>query len=330
MKTQDRGMGCLFGLAVGDALGTTLEFTKPGSFEPLEDMVGGGPFQLEAGQWTDDTSMALCLAESLIVCEGFNAKDQCERYLRWWQEGYLSSNGRCFDIGSTVKSGLSAYRYTGEEFSGNASPHSAGNGSIMRLAPVPMFYQTLTDAIHFSRESSRTTHQAETVLSACEYLGAVLWSLMNGHSKDEVLSSGFAHAVGLTPHPRIAEVAEGSFKERNPPQIQGSGYVVESLEAALWAFYHSENFRHGALLAVNLGRDADTTGAIYGQMGGALYGMSGIPASWSEKIAKRDQIESFAKQLLGNLIQPREGKMETAPFAWLRRISKAVRSGHSL
>ncbi|MBV1919738.1 MAG: ADP-ribosylglycohydrolase family protein, partial [Pseudomonadales bacterium] len=106
MNVVARYQGCLLGLAVGDAIGTTVEFMSRGSFPPVTDMVGGGPFDLEAGQWTDDTSMALCLAHSLIHCEGFDASDQMNRYCNWWQYGYMSSTGECFDIGMTVSDAL--------------------------------------------------------------------------------------------------------------------------------------------------------------------------------------------------------------------------------
>nr|HPL68310.1 ADP-ribosylglycohydrolase family protein [Smithellaceae bacterium] len=136
----NRYRGCLLGLAVGDALGTALEFKPPGSFTPITDMIGGGPFNLKPGQWTDDTSMSLCLAESLIECRGFNPRDQMERYVRWWREGYLSSTGTCFDIGNTTRTALATFMKTGNPLSGPIDSYSAGNGSLMRLAPVPMFY----------------------------------------------------------------------------------------------------------------------------------------------------------------------------------------------
>src|SRR5574341_1380286 len=140
MEPIDRYRGCLLGLAVGDALGTTLEFKPPGSFDPIEDMVGGGPFGLQPGEWTDDTSMALCLAESLIERRGFDPVDQLDRYVRWWREGHLSSNGRCFDIGTTTAAALLRFERTRELWCGAEDPRTAGNGSIMRLAPVPLFF----------------------------------------------------------------------------------------------------------------------------------------------------------------------------------------------
>jgi len=134
----DRYRGAFLGLAVGDALGTTLEFKAPGSFKPITDMLGGGPFGLKPGQWTDDTSMALCLAESLIEKGGFDPKDQMDHYCRWWLEGHLSSTGTCFDIGATVRTSLESYLRSGEPFAGSADPFTAKNGSLMRLAPVPL------------------------------------------------------------------------------------------------------------------------------------------------------------------------------------------------
>lgn len=294
--------GALLGLAAGDALGTTLEFKPPGHFAPLTDMVGGGPFHLQPGEWTDDTSMALCLAESLVEREGFDPADQMKRYLRWYREGYLSSNGRCFDIGNTVRSALHRYETSGEPFSGSTDPYTAGNGSIMRLAPVPLFFaEPPREAIEKAGESSRTTHGAEAAVDACRYLGALLVGALQGVEKATLLSPYFTPVSGYWDEralvPEIAAIAAGSFKEKNPPAIKGGGYVVESLEAALWAFYQSNNFRKGALLAANLGNDADTTAAVYGQLAGTYYGMEGIPAIWREKLALHDRIVALADAL---------------------------------
>ena len=139
-ELSQRMRGCLLGLAAGDAVGTSVEFARRGSFTPLTDMIGGGPFHLKPGQWTDDTSMALCLASSLVERRGFDARDQMERYWDWYRNGTFSSTGRCFDIGATTQQALQRYKETGEPFSGSTDPYSAGNGSIMRLAPVAMAY----------------------------------------------------------------------------------------------------------------------------------------------------------------------------------------------
>ena len=303
ISIQDRFQGCLGGLAIGDAVGTTLEFRKPGTFEPIDDMVGGGPFSLRPGYWTDDTSMALCLAESLLVKRGMDHRDQMGRYLNWYHNGYLSSTGTCFDIGNTVCSAILSYEKTGNPVSGSRDPYTAGNGSLMRLAPVPMFYASDPDeAVLMSAESSLTTHGARACVDACRYYGGLIVAALNGTDKETLLSASFR------PYGRMWElgelddavdrVAQGSFKERNPPEIAGTGYVVRSMEAALWAFYRSDNFRDGCLMAANLGDDADTTAAIYGQLAGTYYGWNGIPESWRLKLKMREEIIDFADQLL--------------------------------
>lgn len=297
-----RYQGCLMGLAVGDAVGTTVEFKRPGSFQPVTDMVGGGPFGLKPGEWTDDTSMALCLADSLITCKGFDARDQMDRYVRWWKEGYLSSNGTCFDIGGTVSQALRQYQKTGVPFSGSINVNAAGNGSLMRLAPVPLFFASNPEkAISMCAESSKTTHGVRSCLDACRYFGGLIVGAVNGASKEELLSSRYAPDEGLWGRiplcSEIDEIACGTFKHKDPPQIVGSGYVVKSLEAALWAFYTSSTFEEGCLLAVNLGDDADTTAAIYGQIAGAYYGVDGIPGSWRERVFFRSHIEGMAERL---------------------------------
>lgn len=299
---RDRFLGALLGLAVGDAVGTTVEFRPPGTFQPVTDMVGGGPFGLAAGQWTDDTSMALCLAESLIERRDFDPADQMRRYVRWWREGHLSSTGHCFDIGGTVAAALQTFERTGEPFSGSTDPRSAGNGSLMRLAPVVLYFASdPVGAIEHAGESSRTTHGAATCVDACRYFAGLLVGALQGRSRAELLSDHFAPVPGYWAEhplvPEIAEIAAGSFKEREPPQIEGTGYVVRSLEAALWAFHRSENFRDGCLLAVNLGDDADTTAAVYGQLAGAYYGASGIPGEWRRAVSMAREIEAFAVEL---------------------------------
>lgn len=300
---QRRYRGCLLGLAAGDAVGTVAEFKPRGSFPPVTDMTGGGTWGLEPGQWTDDTSMALCLADSLIACGGFDADDQMGRYVRWWREGYLSSTGACFDIGNATRAALRRYRDAGEPFAGSTDPYSAGNGSLMRLAPAPLFFASEPElAIRMSGESSRTTHGATTCVDACRYFGGLLVGAVQGVDKDTLLSARYAPVPGLWEREPLCtdidRVAAGSFKRgKESSEIVGSGYVVESLEAALWAFSHSTNFRDGCLLAVNLGDDADTTAAIYGQIAGAYYGVDGIPVEWRERVAMGELITQLADGL---------------------------------
>jgi ADP-ribosyl-[dinitrogen reductase] hydrolase len=293
--------GALLGLAAGDALGTTLEFKRPGRFTRIDDMIGGGDFELEPGQWTDDTSMAMCLAESLVE-RGFDPADQMQRYLRWWEDGYWSSNGRCFDIGSTIAGALRRFQDTGDPMSGSTDPEAKANGSLMRLAPVALRYAgNPREAVRLGAESSKTTHGARAPVDACRYFAGLMVGALQGRDKSEILAPAFAPAgVDWSAEPLdsdIARIAAGSFKTKGTHEIRASGFVVHTLEAALWAFFHSSDFREGALLAVNLGEDADTTGAVYGQLAGAHYGVDGIPQNWRDMIARRDEIVSLATAL---------------------------------
>ena len=290
-----RFRGALLGLAAGDAVGTTVEFRRPGSFAPVTDMVGGGPFGLEPGEWTDDTSMALCLAASLVETGGFDAADQLDRYVRWHAEGYMSSNGRCFDIGNTVLAALHSYQRTGAT-QPPFNERQAANGSIMRLAPVPLRYAAdIEVAIEWAAESSRTTHPATRPVDACRLLAALIVGAQHGRTKEELLAPGYWCWGELDPE--IAAIAEGSYRGKEPPQISGSGFCVDSLEAALWALDRTTSFRDGVLAATNLGEDADTTAAVYGQLAGAIYGEEAIPAAWRAKLAHHDLIVSLADAL---------------------------------
>lgn len=302
---KDRLRGCLIGLAVGDALGAAVEFRAPGTFPQITTYRDGGPHNLAKGEWTDDTSMALALADSLK--HGWNLNDQAERYCQWLEEGKYSVNGWCFDIGATTRQALERFMECKDATkSGLTDPGASGNGGIMRIAPVAMYcatrYLTLpecTAAYQLGAESSAVTHASEMCKSAAGYMTVVLVDLIQGKSREEALK----YRPELTLHHAIDEVAKGSYRHKNPPSlkewwpdgkpdfIQGSGFVVRSLEAALWAFWDAQDFKEAVLKAVNLGEDSDTTGAITGQFAGAFWGESGIPADWRQGLARMDMIE---------------------------------------
>lgn len=294
METLERFRGCLLGLAAGDAVGAPVEFMFRGEFDPVTGMRGGGHHELEPGQWTDDTSMALCLGASLVECGKFDAADQMERYLRWVREGYFSCTGQCFDIGATTSAALARYVETGEPFAGSDDPWSAGNGSIMRLAAVPMFYfPDHETAAAYAALSSRTTHGAAQCVDACRLMAGMIVRALEGRGKEEILL-GDADFKG---DDRIAGIARGEYRDKDAGSIQGSGYVVESLEAALWCFHRTGTFREAVLDAANLGDDSDTTAAVCGQVAGAFYGASGIPGEWLEPLAMREEITALADLL---------------------------------
>jgi len=291
---RDRWRGCLLGLACGDAVGTTVEFAPRGTFPPVTDMAGGGPFGLPPGAWTDDTSMALCLATSLVHCRGHDARDQMARYVNWWQWGYLSSTGDCFDIGMTVRTALRRFGETGEPDAGSTDPHTAGNGSLMRLAPVAMWFAPdLVQVRAMARASSRTTHAAPEALDCCELYAELLLRALHGEPKPALLAAPAPADASA----RIREIAAGRYVDKPVHAIVGSGYCVDSLEAALWCFATTASFEAAVLAAANLGDDADTTAAIVGQLAGAHYGAPVIPAPWRERLAMRAEIEALADAL---------------------------------
>ncbi|ROZ79251.1 ADP-ribosylglycohydrolase family protein [Ramlibacter sp. WS9] len=294
MSEIDRYRGCLLGLACGDAVGTTVEFNPRGTFAPVTTMTGGGPFGLAPGEWTDDTSMALCLAASLVHRCGFDATDQMNRYCNWRSVGYFSSNGRCFDIGMTVAAALDRYLVTSEPFAGDPDPRSAGNGALMRLAPISMYYRaSADDTFVYAGESTRTTHGAREAIDCSRLFGLQLREALMGADKTAILGVRAPEPFG----PKVAAIATGQFLDRTYEDIKGSGYCVESLEAALWCFFNTSSFEAAVLAAVNLGDDADTTAAICGQIAGAHYGVGGIPADWLRLLTMRDEIDALAHSL---------------------------------
>lgn len=292
---KDRFRGCLVGLAVGDAVGTTLEFQPRGSFLPITDMVGGGPFHLNPGEWTDDTSMALCLGVSLTTHKDFDAYDQLSRYIQWHDKGYLSSTGECFDIGRTTFNALESFRHRRNTCAENTEARSAGNGSIMRLAPIPMFYFGDIDrAEEYAGMSSQTTHANKECIDACRLLSRMLYACLMGVRMRRVLLAG----IGQSYTPSIQNLSDpANYLSKTSADISGSGYVVKSLEAALWVFANTTSYKEAVLMAANLGDDADTTAAIVGQLAGAYYGFQNIPEEWVNKLAMKDFIISLADAL---------------------------------
>lgn len=292
---RDRAIGALVGLAVGDAVGMPLEFKPRDSVALLVDMIGGGPFDLQPGEWTDDTSMALCLADSLIAGDGaFDPADLMRRFVGWRERGDNAVNGRgCFDIGATVRAALDRYQQDGDPFAGSDDPRSGGNGSLMRLAPAAVRFWNEPERLPaIAADQSRTTHAAVEAVDACVVFAELLAQAIAGRPRSEVLrprNGGWSGA--------IEAIASGSWRGKPRAKIASSGYVVHSLEAALWAVGSTGDFASAVLKAANLGEDSDTTAAIAGQLAGALYGLGGIPAHWLDQLAERDRIIACAATL---------------------------------
>ena len=290
----DRARGVILGLAVGDALGSTLEFQPrtewPGKLH--RDMVGGGPFSLEPGQWTDDTAMSFALAKSLVLRNGFDPHHLMENFVSWYRTGEYSCTATCFDIGGTTREALKRFERTGDPFAGSTDEGKAGNGSLMRLAPVALFcLDNEAEAIRVAREQSRLTHAAPQCISACDYLVQLLRSTMlgGGHPLELGRWSG---------HPDIEGAKTAYWGGRERRFVRSGGYVAETLEAALWAVGSSASFEDALVAAVNLGNDADTVGAVTGALAGAKYGASSIPKRWLELLAWHEELDAIALSLV--------------------------------
>lgn len=315
-----RFQGSLIGLAVGDALGASVEF-RPNDYmckNPVKDMAGGGTWGLDAGKWTDDTTMTLCLATSLIVKKGFNAQDQFVRYRKWLKDGYLSSTDSCFDIGKATREAIQKFIEYEEKHPSSRSADgyseeklyfgpddAAGNGSLMRIAPIPLFFyhSTVRKVLDYSKRATKMTHGDIRAIEVSQYFAYLVFHAVRGGISKEDLLDGrkFLEEFRQELQPEVKEVVLGSYKKKErgyEDGIRGQGFVVKALEAALWAFYtDGDNFEIGALKAVNLGDDTDTTAAIYGQLAGAFYGLEKIPERWRRQLYQYDFIERMATEL---------------------------------
>jgi ADP-ribosyl-[dinitrogen reductase] hydrolase len=278
---RERFLGTMFGLAVGDAVAAATQFRRPGTFGPIGDMLGGGPFELPRGAWSDDTAMALCLAESLLERDGFDARDQVQRYSRWQQDGYLTSTGQCVGItASTARSLALAKWRRGMVFPGSHDPEQLDPEPLSRIASIALFYfASLELTQQQAVDSSRITCQAPAVLDACRRLSCALNAALAGQPKTRILAEG---------------------DPINEATVQANNTAAAALNAALWAFSSTDNFRDAVLRAANVGGNSDVVATVVGQLAGAHYGASAIPASWRSGLMQKDLIEGIADRLLAH------------------------------
>ena len=271
---QDRALGAFLGLAIGDAVGTTLEFETRDRRPPLTDMVGGGPFGLPPGGWTDDTSMALALADSLATCGGLVPDDLMRRWVRWYRDGAYSHTGRCFDIGNQTRAALVDFDRDGRL---PGPTDSAGNGAIMRLAPVVLFAldRGAEEAARMAAAQARLTHNNDEAAATSAAMARLLHALIEGGGTD---------LLGAVPERR--------------DDVRASGWVRHTWQAARWAVATTDSFASAVLAAANLADDADTTAAVAGQIAGALYGLEAIPEPWRARLLWHDEIMALGRRLL--------------------------------
>ncbi|CAF3831857.1 unnamed protein product [Rotaria sordida] len=345
----------MLGMALGDIIGAHVEF-RPREYlrqYPVTELKGGGTWGLKKGQFTDDTSMALCLASSLIARQDYVPYDQLVRYKWWYKHGYMSSTGSCFDIGAATKQSLMEFERRQNEFAKkhniplneldflsdpellkefeeNCSEEgAAGNGALMRLAPVPLFFRRHPKyAVEYSGLSGLITHGDEKVYDACRYYSALIVAAVNKEPKEELLDENFYEKhkqwfAGKSLHPDIERIAQGSYRKQEgyDKGIRGKGYIVNALEAALWAFWSDQgSFENGVLAAVNLGDDTDTTAAIYGQLAGACYGSGELRKDWVEQVYAKDFIECLSKWIVyeGKKWSPKQQVVQKIPYVTIQ------------
>lgn len=309
---RERFQGAMLGLAVGDALAAATQYRRAGSFPPVGDMLGGGPFDLPRGAWSDDTAMALCLAESLAEREKFDAADQLARYGRWQREGHLSATGQCLGVTAATARALAAAPWRPPPLARTQLLAQRDPEPLSRVAPVVLHaYPDLEQAIALAAEAARSTCHAPRVLDACRLLAAMLHAALAGEPRARVLAPPAAVFGAHALHAEVAAIAVQDYGAGYAPPPADGG-VVAALGLARWCLAGTASFRDGALRAANLGGDSDVIAAVYGQLAGAHYGVAAIPAAWRQVLARAALIGELGDRLLRNALV-RLGEQATAP-----------------
>ncbi len=293
----ERARGMMLGLAVGDSVGAPLEF-GPRIASPIErrEQTGGGPFDLPPGYWTDDSALAIALGKSLVACRKFDPHDVMARFLAYYRKGeYSSVPGTCVDIGVTTRQALERFARTGNPYQGLKGEDTSGNGALMRLAPLAVFSvdASTDEAVHLAREQSKLTHGSEVCLDACAYMVQLLRLVLRGETDPLVLA-----LPRFQGHPDVLKAKVNLWGGTERRHIRSTGFVVDTLSASLWACSNSLDFERAVTLAVNLGGDSDTTGAVAGALAGAQHGAKSIPRRWLEPLAQRHRIGALALSLV--------------------------------
>jgi ADP-ribosyl-[dinitrogen reductase] hydrolase len=295
---RGRFLGALIGLAIGDAVAAATQYRRPGSFSPVGDMLGGGPFDLPRGGWSDDTAMALCLADSLLERDGFDARDQMERYRRWQQEGYLSATGQCVGITASSARAIAMAQWRRQALFGSHDPSQQDPEPLSRVAPAVLFFFAISgEAVNQATEAARTTCQAPAVLDACRALARAVYAALSGQPKAVVLERAAFAATANASTPASMDTARIDVQGA-APSARASSSATAVLTAALAAFSDTDNFRDAILYAANLGGDSDVVAAACGQLAGAYYGVKAIPTSWYNGLMQKELVVSYADRLL--------------------------------
>ncbi len=307
MITLEQIKAVMIGYAIGDALGVPVEFCEREELieNPVVDMRGYGTHPVPAGSWSDDTSMSIAALDSLAKGK-VNLEEIMENFIKWVEDGKYTPTGESFDIGRTCLQAIRAYlicHNTSE--CGQTGEYSNGNGSLMRIHPFALFAfakgMTLGKSLDVIREGSLLTHAHPRSIYGCGIYSMVLWDILNGADKTKIPSAIENASVlfdGI--YPEESDHYEWAFNKKlaskSVDEISGSGYVVNTLEAALWCILTTNSYKECVLRAVNLGKDTDTVAAIAGGLAGVLYGYDSIPQKWKDTLIKREYIESLCEK----------------------------------
>lgn len=315
MLERDTIVGGVMGVVIGDALGLPVQFMTKTEIKknPITDMTGGGAFGLEPGAWSDDSSLTLCLVESLYEV-GYNPEDIARRFVKWYRDGYMTPLGESFDIGGTTAIAMKRLMHGVAPFkAGPTDAESNGNGSLMRILPATLFFSHESDYTMIQRicEVSKITHGHARSQLACSLYSLFVKELLKGSSPQQAYDTmRLKSQTVFFIDPKIGKqlshfkrIISGELPDLPESEIKSGGYVVESLEAALWSFLNTSSFEEAVLTAVNLGWDTDTVGAITGSMAGVYYGLSNIPDHWLRKLLDYEKILSLTNQFAERVLQ---------------------------
>lgn len=302
----------LFGLAVGDALGVPVEFKSRGTIRqnPVTDMTGYGTHHQPPGTWSDDSSLAFCLAEALL--QDFDVQLIAQNFVKWLYQNHWTPHGEVFDVGIATQRAIHNLS-TGirPDLAGGFEEHENGNGSLMRILPL-LFYirdKEIQERYRLTKLVSSLTHGHIRSVIACFYYLEFARQLVERKDKFSIYQHlqsavpAFLETLSINP----AELAlfdrlwNGNIQGLPEEQIHSSGYVIHTLEASIWCLLTTDTYKEAVLKAVNLGEDTDTTGAVTGGLAGLLYGFEHIPAHWITQLARLQDIEALATRLTENL-----------------------------
>jgi len=278
----DNSIGMFLGLAIGDALGAPLEFKEASSPEKfLKKFTTGGAHNVSIGEWTDDTSMALAMAKSLIEKQSFDADDIMKKFCNWYEKGEYSTRGRCFDIGGTIAVALKSYskninnnEYL-QPYRGRTGLDTSGNGALMRMAPVIMVAKNSSHAMQLAIQQTLLTHGSNLCV---QYSVMLAEELYEGKPLEKYENYKLPEDIDVN-------------------KVLSGGFVKETYEAAWWAFSTTNTFEDCIIKAVNRGHDADTTGAVAGMIAGRYYGHKKIPQYFKDNLMWYDELLNTAIEL---------------------------------